>query len=565
MNKFFASMIFFLTSFMLAAYPHFLLRLRNLVTKTDANVQTICFIHYHPELYLGIAAMAAAIVSFKYKKAQLISILISIVSLFHALTLNPVSYYTFGDKMMIAANTESIRSHAGIKYMLLVLALNMLILSLYAALIKQKPAAPQISIFLYAWANLKMRRFRTSALIAATATVTIVTLVSFFVFETVKKNITLSYQRLKADIVVVPQGKETEAFNFITKGQPSLFYFSEGVYEKLLKVHGIGEISPQLYLQPISYDIESTIEKVLVIAFDPASDFIVNPWVEYSIGRKNETSGLTVGYKIKYYPGQEIKLFGKKRRILSSLAPTGIGYLDHAVFIPLSEARVFISEFKKAPAVKTPKKRLPGMDFMVNTFNSEPDINQMNQDTFSAVFIKAENGISAKSLTQNIYDNVKGVSVIDINVTSKEEKKLLMAKIRPLIIPVLIIIAFGAIILFIAFSMIVNERRSEIGMLRAVGATRRNVFYGIIIEALLITAFGWCLGIIFGNAVFFAIKNSIMETIELLYIWPSPATMIFVFALTFAINIPLTLCAALYPALLASRIEPYAAIREGNS
>ncbi|MBF0521162.1 MAG: hypothetical protein HQK92_15740, partial [Nitrospirae bacterium] len=281
--------------------------------------------------------------------------------------------------------------------------------------------------------------------------------------------------------MVVPKGEETKAINLITKGEPILFYFAEGVYEKLKKVRGIDELSPQLYLQPFSYDIESTIDKVLIVAFDPTFDFIVNPWIEYSIGQKNEVSGLTAGYKVKYYPGQEIKLFGKKRRILTSLISTGIGYLDHAIFIPLDEAREFISQLNKTQATTiAPKKRLPGLSFMDSSYNTEPDLTQIKPDTFSVVFVKAAKGISVKSLTKNIYDSVKGVSVIDINTTAKEEKKHLLSKTKPLIIPAFTIIVFGSVILFTVFSMMVNERKSEIGMLRALGAKRKDIFYVIV-------------------------------------------------------------------------------------
>ncbi|MEO5355672.1 MAG: FtsX-like permease family protein [Nitrospirae bacterium YQR-1] len=560
MNKLLASAIFFLSGFMLAIYPHFLLPLRNFVSTAKANVLNICFIHYHPELYLGIGAMAAAILSFKYKKIHFISILISAAALIHALTLNPVSYYLSEKEILVAANTVSIRAHSGIKYMILTIAAVMLLTSLCALLKKQKKLSPKISIFLYAQANLKMCGFRSSALIAAVSVVTIVTLVSFSVFETVKKTLTLSASRLKADVVVVPQGKETEAFNLITRGEPSLFYFDEGVYEKLLKVQGIGEVSPQLYLQPFSYEIESEIEKVLIVAIDPEHDFIVGPWIEYSIG---QAAGLSVGYKVKYYPGQEIKLFGKKRKITAALTPTTVGYLDYAVFIAVNEAKEFITEYKKMPAPKVPKKPLPGMDFMDTNQNDTPDLSLLNPDTFSAVFIKADKGMSVKALTHNIYETVKGVSVIDLNVTSKEEKKLLMSKAKPLIIPAITVILFSAAILFTAFSLIVNERRREIGMIRALGAKRSGVFYGIIIESLLISSIGWFLGIIFGNAIFFAVKNTIMSSLDLLYIRPSLASIISVLALTFTVNIATTLFAVITPAISASRIDPYAAIREG--
>jgi putative ABC transport system permease protein len=138
-----------------------------------------------------------------------------------------------------------------------------------------------------------------------------------------------------------------------------------------------------------------------------------------------------------------------------------------------------------------------------------------------------------------------------------------MSKAKPLIIPTVMVILFGTVILFSAFSLIVNERKREIGMIRALGAKRAVVFYGILIESMLISTGGWLLGIIFGNAVFFALKNSIMDTLGLLYIWPAFSSVISVFLLTLIVNISVTLCAAMYPALCASKIEPYAAIREG--
>ena len=63
------------------------------------------------------------------------------------------------------------------------------------------------------------------------------------------------------------------------------------------------------------------------------------------------------------------------------------------------------------------------------------------------------------------------------------------------------------------FSMIVNERQREIGLLRAMGSSRRFVFRLMLTEAVFLTAAGGLVGIFVGGAALFIFKAVITSSL----------------------------------------------------
>ncbi|MCA1737366.1 MAG: ABC transporter permease [Actinobacteria bacterium] len=117
----------------------------------------------------------------------------------------------------------------------------------------------------------------------------------------------------------------------------------------------------------------------------------------------------------------------------------------------------------------------------------------------------------------------------------------------------------GAFLVFNALSMTVLERTRELGMLRALGATRAMVSRLVVLEALLLGVFGSVLGVLFGygmaRGLVYLFGKAYRFEISSLYLSP--------FALVSAIivGIIVTVLAALYPALRAGRVSPVEAMR----
>jgi len=112
--------------------------------------------------------------------------------------------------------------------------------------------------------------------------------------------------------------------------------------------------------------------------------------------------------------------------------------------------------------------------------------------------------------------------------------------------------------------MIVNERKRELGLLRAMGATRRRLFALIITESALLTGFGALAGIVAASLVIFPFRDLIARSLALPYLYPPAGEIAVLILLSWVVTLLLGPLASLYSAVSASRTEPYATIREGE-
>ena len=119
----------------------------------------------------------------------------------------------------------------------------------------------------------------------------------------------------------------------------------------------------------------------------------------------------------------------------------------------------------------------------------------------------------------------------------------------------------GAFIIFNTFSIIVAQRMKEFGLLRAIGATERQVMASVLVEAAFIAAVASALGILLGLGMAVGLQ-ALMDavgvdlptaTLELV-----PRTIVVGFAVGFGV----TLLSALMPARRAARIPPIAAMQD---
>jgi putative ABC transport system permease protein len=131
------------------------------------------------------------------------------------------------------------------------------------------------------------------------------------------------------------------------------------------------------------------------------------------------------------------------------------------------------------------------------------------------------------------------------------------------------LLAFGFVALFVGIFVIANtmgitvaQRMRELATLRTLGATRRQVYWSVVLEALVIGVIASVIGLFLGlglakalNALFVAFG------IDLPQVGTVFATRTVVVALI--VGIVVTLIAAIRPALRATRVEPIAAVREG--
>jgi putative ABC transport system permease protein len=121
----------------------------------------------------------------------------------------------------------------------------------------------------------------------------------------------------------------------------------------------------------------------------------------------------------------------------------------------------------------------------------------------------------------------------------------------------------GSFLIYNAFAMTVVERTREIGMLRAIGMTRRQIMLMVLGEATLLGVLGAVAGVGFGmllaQGLVVSVSNFTGQGIEQVTTTPTAVLQAIV------VGLLVTLAAALAPALQAARISPLQALRiQGN-
>lgn len=549
--------------------PHFVLPLGYIKGSTKSLLLSECSIWYHPSLYIGIILIIIGIVRFRYRKALWFAFLGGMIGLFHSYFVRPVSFYLQSQEpLVILAQTYSIRAHIYIRQVILILSLLTILISLLALLMRKKKTFPVLSITHISLSNLRRRRLRTVALVVS-LTIAIGIFFSYVLLsKSIESTLEIGAGRLGADIMVIPEGSEKPAETVLLSGSPTLFYLKKDILNRLEGYSEIERLSPQLYLQPFTQLVCCIAEKFLIIAYDPDTDFTVAPWIRYKLKSRQEIYDVVVGHSVKYYPGQEMNLYGRKMKVVASLDPTGLGYFDKSVFIPLDGAREMLRTLKRY----SEKREIPHRDVikdesfshLTNPVKESISIKDIDPDGVSAIFLKLRTDVPVKEFAKRIKKDIKGIGAVVVKESTVTVKRQISSLLSSFIVPIVVLLLMCTLILGVVFSMSVKERQREIGLMRAMGSYKWTIFRLVITESIIISILGAIWGTLFGSTIFFVFKNKIMAALNLLYVWPSLSVIFSVIFITVITSLLVGLLSGLYPAFRASTMEPYLAIRSGE-
>jgi putative ABC transport system permease protein len=131
----------------------------------------------------------------------------------------------------------------------------------------------------------------------------------------------------------------------------------------------------------------------------------------------------------------------------------------------------------------------------------------------------------------------------------------------------LVSLLVGMFLIYNTVSASVVRRQHEIGILRSLGATRREVRLMFIAEAVVLGAIGSCLGLIGGYALAHALSRAVAATISSLYVLVSVRDLTlrpWVFALAWGIGVGSVVVSAWFPAQTAAKQNPVEALHGGT-
>ena len=190
------------------------------------------------------------------------------------------------------------------------------------------------------------------------------------------------------------------------------------------------------------------------------------------------------------------------------------------------------------------------------------------QGRVSQIDVQAKPGTSPETLVSRIEPLLPAYAQVKTGQqAAADQTKTVSEAIGTFLRPALlafggIAVLVGAFIIFNAFSMTVAQRRREFAMLRALGASRRQVLLTVTAEALVMGVLASVLGLFAGlgvaagvNEVFTAAGFEIPRSGLVM----EPRTVV----VALAVGIVVTLLSAFVPAQRATMVPPIAALQEG--
>lgn len=344
-------------------------------------------------------------------------------------------------------------------------------------------------------------------------------------------------ERLGADIVVIPYDVTEQAQKAVMLGRlVTKDSMPADNVHRILEMEAVEQASPQLYLSTIIGSPYSTAEKLFIVAFDPETDFTILAWLKKKLTQQLGIRDAIGGALINMIdPSDHILVNGYELSLVGNLEPTGI-WFDQTLFVTFDTARDMLEN-----------KVIPG---------------EVSADSITniTVDLKPGNDVARTALEMVLVaPGIWPVQATRLMTTLSAQRAGL---IQSLFLALGIIWTLAVVLTGFVFSLIVNERRREIGMLRAAGASRNFIFRLFLTESAILAIAGGVAGIILSTFLLYSFRSWLMSALEVRVLFPSlPGFLVFIIG-CFLIAMVLALPALLYPAIRASRLDPAAAMRE---
>ncbi|MDO9352334.1 MAG: FtsX-like permease family protein [Solirubrobacteraceae bacterium] len=182
--------------------------------------------------------------------------------------------------------------------------------------------------------------------------------------------------------------------------------------------------------------------------------------------------------------------------------------------------------------------------------------------------VQADAGVTPPELKTRVQTAVGAAATVrtgeeDRAQQSKDLSQILTYLTLGLLVFGLVALLVGSFVIFNTFSITVAQRTREFGMLRTIGASRRQVLWSVVLEAFAIGLVGSVLGLAAGVGLA-PLLSALLSSVGLDL--PDSGTVIAARTVVVAVGLGtiVTVLSSLSPAVRAMRVPPIEAMREGT-
>jgi len=365
--------------------------------------------------------------------------------------------------------------------------------------------------------------------------------ISFSLFLIMQDGLSLSQERLGADVIILPDKAKADAYQTLFTGNPANVYIPKNITEKVSEIEGVEQASPQFFTQTLTGGCCSYGEEIRLVGYDEKTDFILKPYFNEQNFDRLEDNQVVLGGKVEAALGNIVALLGKPFTVVGTLYPTGSG-MDGTIYLNIDTARKLAKE-------------APELQYL--WAEAQPE------DLVSSVLIKTKNGVSPGEAADKISRSGLGVHAAATGETINNVKTQMETIGKVIFALWLSTLVVAALALIGRFNSLAKERKKEIGLLRAIGVQKNQVFQLVLNEAWIMALAGGVAGGILGCICVTPILGVLEDAFALPSgIWTASTALK---SGGFGILVALLLgsAASIYPAWKSAGLDPQEAITQG--
>lgn len=385
--------------------------------------------------------------------------------------------------------------------------------------------------------NFQRKQMRNVGLVIIVAIFTFVLFSASLLIRNIQNGLTITAKRMGADLMIVPEGYEADFEGVLLKSEPSTFYLHSDVEATVNSIEGVERCSSQLFLESLDADCCSV--PVQMIAFDIDKDITITPWLEESYQGDLKPGEIIIGYLVEAVVNDKLIFYGQEFTVVARMAETGTG-LDASIYMTRETA------------------------YNMCGHSAAVDAQEMDgaATLSSCVMVQAAPDVDLQELAEHISASIDGIDIIVTEnlIGSMTEQLDTMARILYIVIVLLWVVA--VIVLLTIFNVMINERRGEFGLYRALGFSRKKLKRLILCEGLIISVAGAAIGIILGSLIIFPFRDLIASSLKLPYLNSSIGTIVTYIALGFFVSVITVLAVCFFDAKKIGKSETFLLMRE---
>jgi putative ABC transport system permease protein len=389
--------------------------------------------------------------------------------------------------------------------------------------------------------NLARRPART-ALLALTVAVGVAAVFSAVTLRrAIQSSMAVGFSRMGADLLVVPRDTRVNLTAALLTVEPTPHTLDARLADAVSRLTGVDLVAPQRYYR-CPFPVGGHLQETDLIAFDPARDFTVLPWLQERLSRPLRPGDVILGARRDEALGSEVTLSGQALHVYGRLGLSGVGPFDRSLFVTFDTAAALAAATPSLP----PGEGIDG-----------------SPDKVSALLVRLAVGATPEQVRFAIAQ-MPDLKVVASTSLFTSVRQVLTALLEGAVVFTILVLLVTVLAVAVMFSAILAERRTELGLLLAVGTRRGQLLRLILAEAVIVTTLGGLGGLLLGGGLLLLFQRSLgyyFETVGVPFLWPSASDLALYAVGSGVLAVGVGLAGATAPAWRVSRQDPYELVR----